>query len=79
MPATDRRHAPSSVPGHWEPEDVGLLLVCHDGARWLPTVLEGVAGQQVTVSCTVAVDTGSKDASAHLLAEAFGADRVVSA
>ena len=54
-----------------------MVLVSHDGERWLPTVLEGLAGQLAPVAHCVAVDTGSKDASADLLADAFGADRVV--
>ena len=53
------------------------MLVSHDGERWLPTVLEGLAGQLAPVAHCVAVDTGSKDASADLLAEAFGADGVI--
>ena len=53
------------------------MLVSHDGERWLPTVLEGLAGQLAPIAHCVAVDTGSKDASADLLADAFGRDSVV--
>ena len=53
------------------------MLVSHDGARWLPTVLEGLAGQLAPIAHSVAVDTGSKDGSPDLLADAFGADCVV--
>ena len=53
------------------------MLVSHDGARWLPTVLEGLAGQLAPIAHTVAVDTGSKDGSADLLADVLGADCVV--
>lgn len=74
MPATDRRRAPESARGR---EDVAVLLVSHDGERWLPTVLQGLAGQLVPVTATVAVDTGSKDASADLLTAAYGAEWVV--
>jgi GT2 family glycosyltransferase len=56
-----------------------VLLVSHDGARWLPTVLQGLAEQQVEIACAVGVDTGSKDESRDLLADAFGDDHVVSA
>lgn len=54
---------------------VALLLVSHDGARWLPTVIEGIRGQRVPVDRVVAIDTGSKDESADLLEKAF-CDRV---
>jgi len=60
-------------------EDVAVLLVSHDGARWLPTVLAGLAEQQAPIARRVAVDTGSKDESRSLLGEAFGTDRVVEA
>ncbi len=47
--------------------DVAVLLVSHDGARWLPGVLEGLA-EQGPLGSMVAVDTGSLDDSAALLA-----------
>ena len=56
---------------------VVALLVSHDGARWLPTVIDGIRSQRVVVDRVVAVDTGSKDDSAALLAEAC--DEVVAA
>ncbi len=59
--------------------DFAVLLVSHDGARWLPTVLTGLAEQQVPIATRVAVDTGSKDESRDLLEAAFGADHVVAA
>jgi GT2 family glycosyltransferase len=71
---TDPRHAPPATRGR---EDVAVVLVAHDGARWLPTVLAGLAAQIAPVGHTVAVDTGSRDDSASLLAEAFGAECVV--
>jgi GT2 family glycosyltransferase len=54
-----------------------VLLVSHDGARWLPAVIDGIRSQTVPVQRVVAVDTGSKDGSAELLEEAFGAVRRV--
>jgi len=51
---------------------VSLLLVSHDGASWLPTVIDGVRAQRAPVARVVAVDTGSKDESADLLEQAFG-------
>ena len=51
---------------------VAALLVSHDGARWLPAVIEGLAEQRVPVDAVVAVDTTSRDESTELLREAFG-------
>ncbi|MCW2835528.1 MAG: glycosyl transferase, family 2 [Nocardioides sp.] len=53
---------------------VTALLVSHDGARWLPAVLAGVAAQHRRVDAFVAVDTGSGDTSADLVARAWGED-----
>ena len=53
------------------PTTVAALLVSHDGERWLPAVISGLQLQERPVDCVVAVDTGSKDHSASLLAEAF--------
>lgn len=58
---------------------VTAVLVSHDGQRWLPAVLAGLAAQTRPVDATVAVDTGSQDRSPELLAEALGADNVVRA
>jgi len=54
---------------------VVALLVSHDGARWLPAVVDGLRDQTVPVTGVVAVDTGSKDESVDLLLDAF--DEVV--
>ncbi|MFT4081130.1 MAG: glycosyltransferase [Nocardioides sp.] len=51
---------------------VALVLVSHDGARWLPTVIEGIKTQQASFGPVIAVDTGSKDDSPALLEAAFG-------
>jgi GT2 family glycosyltransferase len=51
---------------------VVALLVSHDGARWLPTVIDGIRAQRRAVDRVVAVDTTSRDESPQLLAEAFG-------
>lgn len=59
------------------PRSVAVLLVSHDGSRWLPAVVEGIRAQTVAVERVVAVDTGSKDDSADLLEQAFGAVRRV--
>jgi len=56
---------------------VALLVVSHDGARWLPTVIDGIRAQTVAPDRVVAIDTGSKDESPQLLRDAFGEVRVV--
>lgn len=53
-------------------QTVAVLLVSHDGERWLPTVIEGLRRQVVGIDHFVAVDTGSKDTSPVLLDAAFG-------
>jgi GT2 family glycosyltransferase len=55
---------------------VTALLVSHDGARWLPAVLAGLADQQRRPDRVLAVDTGSSDDSVALLTESLGADPV---
>ncbi len=50
---------------------VTALLVCHDGARWLATVLAGLQGQTRPVDRIVAVDTGSSDETVSLLTRAL--------
>ena len=57
---------------------VTAVLVAHDGARWLPETLEALLRQTRPVQRLVAVDTGSRDRTGSLLAEALGRDRVVS-
>jgi hypothetical protein len=54
---------------------VVALLVSHDGARWLPAVVDGLRGQTTPVSGVVCVDTGSRDESPDLLLDVF--DEVV--
>ena len=58
---------------------VTALLVSHDGARWLPAVLEGLTAQTVPPGAVLAVDTGSTDATRDLLATALGHEAVVEA
>ncbi|MFH9297443.1 glycosyltransferase family 2 protein [Streptomyces sp. NPDC017520] len=56
---------------------VTAVLVSHDGARWLPDVLDGLLGQERPVQNVVAADTGSADDSARLVTEALGDERVL--
>jgi GT2 family glycosyltransferase len=58
---------------------VTAVVVSHDGGRWLPDVLRGLATQTRAPQRVVAVDTGSTDGSRDLLAEALTAERVVDA
>lgn len=61
--------APEPAPGR-APASVAVVLVSHDGQRWLPTVLDGLAAQ-ARVGRVVGVDTGSRDASASLVEAAL--------
>jgi len=61
------------------PQSVVALLVSHDGERWLPAVLKGLADQTHPVDHLLAVDTGSKDESVSLLEDAPGVERVLRA
>jgi GT2 family glycosyltransferase len=56
---------------------VTVVLVSHDGATWLPETLAALAGQTRPPQRVVAVDTGSHDASAALLAESLGESAVL--
>jgi GT2 family glycosyltransferase len=57
---------------------VTAVLVCHDGAQWLPEVLDALAAQTRAPERLVAVDTGSTDDSLDLVTEAFGSQSVLS-
>lgn len=48
---------------------VAVVLVSHDGAGWLPTVVDGLRSQTATVARVVLVDTGSRDESAELVVD----------
>lgn len=58
---------------------VTVVLVAHDGAAWLPSVLTGLANQTRPPDAAVAIDTESTDHSLTLLRASFGVDRVVTA
>ncbi len=58
---------------------VTALLVSHDGSRWLPAVLDGLAGQTRLPDRVVAVDTGSTDDSPQVLRERLGEASVLTA
>ena len=52
--------------------DVALVIPNHNGARWLPGVLESVAAQTVAPAEVLVVDDGSTDGSAALAAGVRG-------
>lgn len=47
---------------------VHVVLVAHDGERWLPQTLESLGRVDAVLESVVAVDTGSRDATAQILA-----------
>ncbi len=51
---------------------VTAVIVAHDGAEWLPRVIDAVLGQAHLVQRIVAVDTGSRDRSGAVLADLLG-------
>ena len=54
--------------------DVSVVMVSHDGASWLPAVLDSIRAQSSAIAGVIAVDTGSKDGSADLIEAAFAGD-----
>lgn len=56
---------------------VVALVVAHDGARWLPRLIDALRLSTRGPDDLIAIDTGSIDGSAQLLRDALGADRVV--
>jgi GT2 family glycosyltransferase len=57
---------------------VTAVLVCHDGAQWLPEVLDALAAQTRQPERFVVVDTGSVDDSAAIVIDKLGAETLVS-
>ena len=52
---------------------VTAVIVAHDGAAWLPHVIQALLDQTRPVQRVVAVDTGSRDRSGSVLASELGA------
>ncbi|MDT9594929.1 glycosyltransferase family 2 protein [Nocardioides zeae] len=67
---------PAAAPVVLDGSGVTVLLVSHDGATWLPTVLDALAQQSVEPARVVAVDTGSTDGTGELLDTALGHENV---
>lgn len=55
---------------------VTAVIVAHDGAEWLPRVINAVLEQTQPVQRIVAVDTGSRDRSGAVLADLLGPQAV---
>ena len=51
---------------------VTAVIVAHDGAAWIPRLTEALRAQTRPVQRVVGVDTGSRDRSGAMLAEALG-------
>src|SRR5665213_32751 len=51
---------------------VTAVLVAHNGARWLPKTLTALRRLTRAPQLVIAVDTGSTDATSHLLTTALG-------
>ncbi|WP_165367607.1 glycosyltransferase, partial [Phytoactinopolyspora endophytica] len=66
-------------PAELHSHDVTAVLVAHNGSRWLPRALEGLAALVHSPDRIIAVDTGSRDDTSQLLTAALGAPAVVSA
>ncbi|MFC5291015.1 glycosyltransferase [Actinokineospora guangxiensis] len=74
------RPAAGPRPSAQRPRTVPVLavLVCHDGAEWLRLALSALRHSSPRPRHVIAVDTGSEDSTADLLAAAStGADRVL--
>lgn len=68
---------PQSVPFRASTEPVLAVLVCHDGEQWLREVLSALRRCTPKPRHVLAVDTGSRDRSPELLAEAGIGDQAV--
>jgi GT2 family glycosyltransferase len=58
-------------------QSVDVLLVCHNGARWLPRALAALAATDLPLGSVTAVDTGSSDATPQLLGASALVDEVL--
>ena len=76
VPASSAGTGPSAspVPGASgaRPARVVAVLVCHDGAQWLPRTLAALAGSTRRPDLVVAVDAGSTDRTTVVLDTAVG-------
>lgn len=63
---------------HWldAPPSVGVILVAHNGATWLPKVLASFADMFHAPTFWQVVDVSSTDGGADLLRDSFGSERI---
>ncbi|NIJ10742.1 GT2 family glycosyltransferase [Saccharomonospora amisosensis] len=73
MPRSSTESAELSLPP-LSTAPVLAVLVCHNGAEWLPLVLSALRRSTIRPRHILAVDTGSSDDTAELLAEAADHD-----
>ncbi len=66
--AATGEQAPGGGPPGAQQHAVTAIVVAHNGARWLPRALAGLAASTLVPDSVVAVDTGSTDGSRELLA-----------
>ena len=71
-PRTSTPSGPLSPNDSYARHVVTAVIVAHDGAAWLPNVIDALLGQTRPVQRVVAVDTGSRDRSGAVLAERLG-------
>ncbi|MGI5283825.1 glycosyltransferase [Nonomuraea polychroma] len=57
---------------------VTVIVVAHDGARWLDDTLRALAAQSRRPDRVAGVDNGSRDGSADLLSQTLGSGNVIS-
>jgi GT2 family glycosyltransferase len=75
--ALDAFAQPDAMPVPVDPRElqhhhVTTVVVAHDGERWLPGALEALVASDRPSDRIVAVDTGSRDTTPQLLADALG-------
>ena len=71
-PDVDRTDADLSARPGRQDHTVVAVLVCHNAERYLPRTLDAIVDLTPRPSCVIAVDTGSSDETAALLAAASG-------
>src|SRR5436305_2283703 len=77
--ASTTRTSPRSRGVEFPRRLVTAVLVAHDGATWLPEALAALQWQRRPPQRVVAVDTGSRDDSRHILERELGASSVLDA
>jgi glycosyltransferase involved in cell wall biosynthesis len=66
---TNLRQGETAVNSNIEPLDVDVVVPVRDGARFLPSCLDGIAAQTLRPRAIIVVDDGSTDLTPQILAE----------